>query len=108
MNSPTPAFAAVAPARAADEIARQIRELVASGQIKPGDRLPSERDLAQRLHVSRNTLREALRALKPGGRLWLVANRHLPYEAEIQAMGGVVVESEQREGYKIIQARKVR
>ena len=64
MNSPTPAFAAVAPARAADEIARQIRELVASGQIKPGDRLPSERDLAQRLHVSRNTLREALRAGK--------------------------------------------
>jgi 16S rRNA (guanine1207-N2)-methyltransferase len=53
-------------------------------------------------------VREALRALKPGGRLWLVANRHLPYEAEIQAMGGVVAESEQREGYKIIQARKVR
>mgnify|MGYP001157866112 FL=1 len=67
MNSPTPAFAAVAPARAADEIARQIRELVASGQIKPGDRLPSERDLAQRLHVSRNTLREALRALEHAG-----------------------------------------
>ena len=53
-------------------------------------------------------VREALRALKPGGRLWLVANRHLPYEAEIHAMGGVVAESEQREGYKIIQARKVR
>jgi len=67
LNSPTPAFAAVAPARAADEIARQIRELVASGQIKPGDRLPSERDLAQRLHVSRNTLREALRALEHAG-----------------------------------------
>ena len=67
MNSPTPAFAAVAPARAADEIARQIRELVASGQIKPGDRLPSERDLAQRLHVSRNTLREALLALEHAG-----------------------------------------
>jgi 16S rRNA (guanine1207-N2)-methyltransferase len=58
--------------------------------------------------LGQSFVREALRALKSGGRLWLVANRHLPYEAEIQAMGGVVAESEQREGYKIIQARKVR
>lgn len=67
MNTPTLPFAAVAPARAADEIARQIRALVASGQIRPGDRLPAERELAQRLHVSRNTLREALRALEHAG-----------------------------------------
>jgi DNA-binding FadR family transcriptional regulator len=60
-------FAAIAPARAADGIAAQVRDLIAGGRLKPGDRLPSERDLAARLHVSRNTLREALRALEHAG-----------------------------------------
>jgi len=60
-------FAVIAPARAADEIAAQVRDLIAHGKLKPGDRLPSERDLAARLHVSRNTLREALRALEHAG-----------------------------------------
>jgi GntR family transcriptional repressor for pyruvate dehydrogenase complex len=60
-------FSAIAPARAVDEIAAQVREMIASGKLKPGDRLPSERDLSARLHVSRNTLREALRALEHAG-----------------------------------------
>lgn len=60
-------FSAIAPARAVDEIAAQVREMIATGKLKPGDRLPSERDLSARLHVSRNTLREALRALEHAG-----------------------------------------
>lgn len=60
-------FAAIAPARAVDEIAAQVRDLIATGKLKPHDRLPSERDLSARLHVSRNTLREALRALEHAG-----------------------------------------
>lgn len=60
-------FDAIAPARAVDEIAAQIRAMVASGRLRPGDRLPSERDLALRLQVSRNTLREALRTLEHAG-----------------------------------------
>jgi GntR family transcriptional regulator, transcriptional repressor for pyruvate dehydrogenase complex len=60
-------FAAIAPARAVDEIAAQVRDMVASGRLKPGDRLPAERELATRLRVSRNTLREALRALEHAG-----------------------------------------
>jgi GntR family transcriptional regulator, transcriptional repressor for pyruvate dehydrogenase complex len=63
------AFEAIAPARAVDEIAAQVRELIVSGKLKPGDRLPSERDLASRLQVSRNTLREAIRALEHVGML---------------------------------------
>jgi DNA-binding FadR family transcriptional regulator len=60
-------FEAIAPARAIDGIAAQVREMIASGKLKPGDRLPAERDLAARLNVSRNTLREALRALEHAG-----------------------------------------
>lgn len=60
-------FDAIAPARAVDEIAAQVRDMIASGKLKPGDRLPAERDLSTQLHVSRNTLREALRALEHAG-----------------------------------------
>jgi GntR family transcriptional regulator, transcriptional repressor for pyruvate dehydrogenase complex len=45
-----------------DAIAR-IKEMIVSGELKPGDRLPREPDLARRLGLSRNSLREAVRAL---------------------------------------------
>ena len=57
--------------RAADDITAQIRAEVSSGRLKPGARLPSERELAERFGVSRNTLREALRSLEHGGLLQL-------------------------------------
>lgn len=53
--------------RAFDEIIDQIRALVASGELRPGDRLPSERALADQFAVSRNTVREALRMLEIAG-----------------------------------------
>ncbi|WP_434511937.1 FadR/GntR family transcriptional regulator [Desulfitobacterium sp. AusDCA] len=52
-----------------EEIVEQIRDLVTSKNLKPGDRLPSERDLAARLHVSRASVREALSALEMLGLL---------------------------------------
>jgi GntR family transcriptional repressor for pyruvate dehydrogenase complex len=45
-----------------DAIAR-IKEMIVSGELQPGDRLPREPDLAHRLGLSRNSLREAVRAL---------------------------------------------
>lgn len=49
------------------QIADQIRELIDSGEFPAGARLPAERELAQRLGVSRPSLREALIALEIDG-----------------------------------------
>jgi GntR family transcriptional regulator, transcriptional repressor for pyruvate dehydrogenase complex len=46
-----------------DLVARRIEQLVRSGDLKAGDRLPPEPELAQMLHVSRGSLREALKGL---------------------------------------------
>src|SRR5260370_12566200 len=50
--------------RAFEEICGRIREQLALGVLKPGDKLPRERDLAEQLGVSRNVLRDALRSLE--------------------------------------------
>jgi DNA-binding FadR family transcriptional regulator len=46
-----------------DDAIASIKQMIVSGELKPGDRLPREPDLAQRLNLSRNSLREAVRAL---------------------------------------------
>jgi len=48
-------------------IVERIEELIASGKIGPGDRLPGERELARQLGVGRYALREALRTLEARG-----------------------------------------
>lgn len=50
-----------------DSIVQQIERHILEGIIKPGDRLPSERDLAQQLAVSRTSLRDALVRLESKG-----------------------------------------
>lgn len=50
-----------------EEIADQLREVILSGALKPGDKLPSTKELAERFQVGRSTVREALSALKATG-----------------------------------------
>ncbi len=50
-----------------EDILGQLRQLIATGQLKSGDKLPTERDLALRFMVSRTSVREALRALEAMG-----------------------------------------
>lgn len=57
--------------RAFEEIAYQIRKELSHRRLRPGDRLPPERALAEQFGVSRNTLREALRSLENSGLLRL-------------------------------------
>ena len=46
-----------------NEAIDKIKDMIVSGQLQPGDRLPPEQDLAAELGMSRNMLREAVRAL---------------------------------------------
>lgn len=54
----------VAKQRRYRHIADSLREAILSGEYRPGDRLPTERDLAQQFTVSRSCVREALLALE--------------------------------------------
>lgn len=60
-------FQRVRPVRAYERVVEQIEEYVLRGQLRPGDRLPSERALMTQFGVSRSTVREALRVLESGG-----------------------------------------
>jgi GntR family transcriptional regulator, transcriptional repressor for pyruvate dehydrogenase complex len=46
------------------EIVKQLRLIISKEALKPGDKIPSERELSERLNVGRSSVREALRALE--------------------------------------------
>ena len=68
-------FKKIIPIRLYENAIEQIMDLVKRSELKPGDKLPPERELAKKLSISRNSLREAFRVLesrgliksKPGG-----------------------------------------
>ena len=64
MNYP---FSAIRQSKVSEDIVEQIKALIRSGQLKPGERLPSERRLAQILEVGRSSLREAINSLSMMG-----------------------------------------
>ena len=59
----------IRPAKLAEAIANHLETLILEGSLRPGDRLLAERDLAQKLDVSRQSLREALDLLQSRGLL---------------------------------------
>lgn len=56
--------------------------------------------------IGRGFIASAAAALRPGGRFWLVANRHLPYEQALATRFARVVTHAQRDGFKVIEAVK--
>src|SRR5437763_10543784 len=57
----------------AEQVVIQVREMIREGKLRPGDRLPPERDLAERLGISRASLRHGLRFLAAIG---VLTSRH--------------------------------
>jgi GntR family transcriptional repressor for pyruvate dehydrogenase complex len=58
------AFETVHRGRVYEQVLRQIQEQISSGRLKPGDKLPPERELAERFQVSRGSIRDAIQALQ--------------------------------------------
>lgn len=72
-KTPTTTFEAIKPTRAHEAILAQLQRKILEGELAPGDRLPSEREMMETFGVSRPTVREALRVAESLG---LVAVRH--------------------------------
>jgi len=60
-------FEPIRPKKISEEIVDQVQQLIARGDLKPGERIPSERELAIQLGVSRPSVREALMVLEATG-----------------------------------------
>ena len=68
-DDPGGVFAPVRTANAFEQTVERLGRAIRMGLLAPGERLPSERDLAERLALSRSTVREALRVLQEAGYL---------------------------------------
>jgi len=62
-------FRTVQPEKLSGAVVRQVEELILRGVLRPGERLPAERELADRLGVSRPSLRDAIGMLQDAGLL---------------------------------------
>src|SRR5919108_336556 len=94
-----------------EEIVRQVKQMIAEGRLKSGDRLPPERDLAEMFVVSRTSVREALRALESLGLLEIRAGegtfvREVSVESLIEPLA--LVMASQREAIaELFEARRL-
>lgn len=86
MDSGTP-FRPVQPVRAYERVVEQVEQAIVDGALKPGQRLPSEREMVAQFAVSRSTIREAMRVLESHG----LVRSHPgdPRGAEILAVSGL-------------------
>ncbi len=102
-------FSEIVVEKPADKIIQQIRELISSGQLNPGDRLPSERMLSEKFGVGRTSVRDAIRKLEFYGIL-----RTLPQSGTVVAGLGIaaleglitdVLELERRDFRSLVETR---
>ncbi|WP_347489968.1 FadR/GntR family transcriptional regulator [Desulfoscipio sp. XC116] len=93
------------------EIVLQIKQLIQEGSLAPGDQLLPERQLAEKLGVSRSALREALSALDsmglieitPGGGAYI---RKIGVESVIEPLAGIMLK-EKESVFDLLEARKI-
>ena len=94
-----------------EDIVRQVRALIADGHLKSGDRLPPERDLAERFRVSRTSVREALRSLQSRGLIEIRAGegafvRDVSVEALVEPLALVILPYREAVG-ELFEARRL-
>ena len=88
------------------QVADQLRALIDSGEYRVGSRLPTERDLAEQLKVSRPTVREALIALEVEGRVRIRVGSGI-YVSEPAALAPPLPAAAEIEGpFELLRARE--
>lgn len=68
-------YSAVQPAHISDQIVEQLQTIILNGELRPGDKLPGERELAARMNVSRTAVREAVKTLRERGMVKILSGR---------------------------------
>ncbi|RWX80828.1 FadR family transcriptional regulator [Neorhizobium lilium] len=98
-------FMALEPRRLYRQVAEQIRALIASGELPAGERLPAERELAERFGVSRPTVREALIVLEVEGRVQIRMGSGVYISGSSQPAASVLPDDDSDGPFEILQAR---
>ncbi len=98
-------FMALEPRRLYRQVADQIRTLIETGELAVGERLPAERELAERFGISRPSVREALIVLELEGLIQIRMGSGV-YILRKPAAGPAVLPAEDGDGpFEILQAR---
>jgi len=102
-------FKSVKHIRVSDEIVNQIKTLISEGRLKPGDRLPPERDLVKEFSVSRPSLREALNSLVAMGFLETKGKRTFIKSVATESMQNplsLLIKADTQKLFDLIEVRK--
>jgi len=102
-------FKSVKHLRVSDEIVNQIKTLISEGRLKPGDRLPPERDLVKEFSVSRPSLREALNSLVAMGFLETKGKRTFIKSVASESMQNplsLLIKADTQKLFDLIEVRK--
>jgi len=92
-----------------DEIVNQIKNLISEGKLKPGDRLPPERELIKQFGVSRPSLREALNSLVTMGFLEIKSKRTFVKSVTSESMQNplsLLIKTDTQKIFDLIEVRK--
>jgi GntR family transcriptional repressor for pyruvate dehydrogenase complex len=102
-------FKSVKHVRVSDEIVQQVKTLISQGRLKPGDRLPPERELVKEFGVSRPSLREALNSLVGMGFLEVKGKRTFIKSVASESMQNplsLLIKADTEKIFDLIEVRK--
>jgi GntR family transcriptional repressor for pyruvate dehydrogenase complex len=104
-------FAPIKASKISDEVYNQIVSLISKGQLKPGDKIPSEREMASELGISRQSIREALNRaevmgfieVRQGEGSFILSSVHEPLKPPLT----VIIEKEAEKIFEFLEMRKL-
>jgi len=102
-------FKSIKHTRISDQIVHQVKTLISEGKLKPGDRLPPERELINEFGVSRPSLREGLKTLVAVGFLEIKGKRTFIKSVASESMENplsLIIKADTQKIFDLIEVRK--